>query len=152
MAVYFFDTSALIKYYHVEAGRQKVVTLVEDPASRIQVSRLSHVEWHSAFARRVRTGEVSPDEFPRLRGRFYADLQAGKFQVVPLRDIHLQRAARLLSTHALTHSFRTLDALQLTVALDLHHLAPLDAFVCADANLCHVARLEGLSVINPETD
>jgi hypothetical protein len=38
------------------------------------------------------------------------------------------------------------------VALDLSRLAPLDAFVCADANLCHLAHLEGLSVTNPETN
>lgn len=152
MAVCFFDTSALIKYYHAEAGRQKVIVLVEEPASNIQISRLSYVEWHSAFARRVRTGEISSDEFRSLRGRFYADLRDRKFRVIPLRAIHLQRAARLLSNHGLTHSLRTLDALQLTVALDLSRLAPLDAFVCADANLCHVARLEGLSIINPEVD
>lgn len=119
MAVYFFDTSALVKYYHEESGRPKVVDLIEDPASSIHISRLSHVEWHSAFARHVRTGAVSAEEFHRLRGRFYADLKTGKFQTVPLHNTHLQRASRLLSTHALTRGLRTLDALQLTIALDL---------------------------------
>ena len=150
MAVYFFDTSALVKYYHEESGRPKVVDLIEDPASSIHISRLSHVEWHSAFARHVRTGAVSAEEFHRLRGRFYADLKTGKFQTVPLHNTHLQRASRLLSTHALTRGLRTLDALQLAIALDLHRTSPLDAFVCADANFCNIVQQENISVINPE--
>ena len=151
MAVYFLDTSALVKYYHAEVGRPKVVSLVEDPASSIYISRLSHVEWHSAFARHVRTGAISADEFRRLRGRFLADLKARTFRIIPLNNSHLHQASRLLSTHALTRSLRTLDALQLAIALALHHITPLDAFICADANFCPIIQQEGLSVINPET-
>jgi hypothetical protein len=40
--------------------------------------------------------------------------------------------------------------IQLAVALSLRAIAPLDDFICADANLCFVAAAEGLSVINPE--
>jgi len=43
-----------------------------------------------------------------------------------------------------------LDALQLSVALDLRHRGMLDYFVCADKDLCEVAKSEGLAVINPE--
>jgi hypothetical protein len=31
-----------------------------------------------------------------------------------------------------------------------HAIGPLDDFVCSDANLCLVAALEGLTVLNPE--
>jgi predicted nucleic acid-binding protein len=44
---------------------------------------------------------------------------------------------------------RTLDALQLAVALALSHQGTLDHFVCADQRLCDTATEEGLSVINP---
>jgi hypothetical protein len=64
--------------------------------------------------------------------------------------VDFQQAQQLLVRHALTRSLRTLDALQLAVALTLHALAPLDHFVCADANLCLVAAAEGLPVLNPE--
>jgi len=44
---------------------------------------------------------------------------------------------------------RTLDALQLAVALDLKAQGLLDFFVCADEILCQVAEKEGITVVNP---
>lgn len=151
MAVYVLDTSALVKYYHTEPGEQTVVALIDGPGNRLLISHLTYVEWHSVFARHTRTGVISADEFRLLRGHFYADLRTRKFQIIPTQGAHLQRAARLLSTHALTQNLRTLDALQLAIALDLRQRIPFDHFVCADASFCRVARLEGLSVLNPET-
>jgi hypothetical protein len=46
---------------------------------------------------------------------------------------------------------RTLDALQLAVALDLSSQHLLDRFVVADQSLGDVASDEGLNVLNPET-
>jgi predicted nucleic acid-binding protein len=67
-------------------------------------------------------------------------------------EIHsvFQQAQQLLVQHATTRSLRTLDALQLVVALGLRTIAPLDDFICADANLVLIATAEGLSTINPE--
>jgi hypothetical protein len=45
---------------------------------------------------------------------------------------------------------RTLDALQLSVALDLRTQGMLDHLVCADKGFIDVATAEGLAVINPE--
>jgi predicted nucleic acid-binding protein len=45
---------------------------------------------------------------------------------------------------------RTLDALQLAVALDLSEQGFLDHFVAADKALAEVAAVEGLSVRDPE--
>jgi hypothetical protein len=56
----------------------------------------------------------------------------------------------LLRKHALTKSLRTLDALQLAVALELNQRGVIDFFVCADRKLCKVAQDEGLAIINPE--
>ena len=49
----------------------------------------------------------------------------------------------------MSRQLRTLDAIQLAVALHFHRSFPLDHFVCADRRLCDVARLEGLSVVQP---
>jgi hypothetical protein len=46
------------------------------------------------------------------------------------------------------HRLRTLDALQLAVAIDLRSRGPSVTFVCADVVLCALAKSEGLSVIN----
>ena len=45
---------------------------------------------------------------------------------------------------------RTLDAIQLAVAMDLHHKGLLDVFVVADKILADLAVGEGLTVLNPE--
>ena len=49
MANYFIDTSALVKYYHAEDGTQEVTRLLDEPAARHYISRLSLVETVSAF-------------------------------------------------------------------------------------------------------
>ncbi len=45
--------------------------------------------------------------------------------------------------------FRTLDALQLAVALDLSRRGMTEYFVCADTRLCETAEEEGLVIVNP---
>jgi hypothetical protein len=45
---------------------------------------------------------------------------------------------------------RTLDALQLAVALDLRSQELLDHFVVADESLATIAAAEGLGVVKPE--
>ena len=74
---------------------------------------------------------------------------AGLRQLVPVTAAHFHDAQQLLVRHGLGRSLRTLDALQLAVSLP-NTIAPLDAFVCADSNLCLVAAAEGLPVVNPE--
>ena len=151
MAVYFFDTSALVKYYHQETGHQHVVDLIEHAENDIRISHLSYVEWHSALARQVRTQAISADDFSRLRSRFYSDLKGRKIKTIACSNAHLWQAKRLLCTHALTQSLRTLDALQLAIALHFHRRIPLAAFVCADTAFCPVVEKAGLLVLNPET-
>ncbi len=151
MAVCFFDTSALVKYYHNELGRQMVVSLVDDPNNRIFISRLGLIEWHSAFFRLIRMDIFTQDEFQTIRTRFLSDIRHRKFLIQPLERTHQNRAIRLLSRYAFTQSLRTLDALQLAVALHTNNHTPLDHFVCADIPFCQVATIEGLSVLNPES-
>jgi hypothetical protein len=51
----------------------------------------------------------------------------------------------------LIQALYTLDALQLAVALDLHHRGMLDEVVAADHVFVTLASAEGLKVVNPET-
>ncbi len=150
MADRFFDNSAVAKHYRAELGTARVDALLAEAGARHFISTLSVVELHSALARLVRTGQITPADFHVARARFLADIAAGLWQVVPARDAYCHRAEQLLVQHGLGRSLRTLDALQLAVALGLQAVGPLDAFVCADANLCHIAPAEGLTVVNPE--
>lgn len=103
----------------------------------------------SGFAGKVRTGTLTSTDFGVLRSRFFADVR--RKTVRPLRGLnaHYQLAGDLIGKHAMSRPLRTLDAIQLAVTLHFHRSFPLDHFVCADQRLCDVARLEGLSVLQP---
>jgi predicted nucleic acid-binding protein len=150
MAEYFHDTSAAAKHYRAELGTVKLDSLLAGAGSRHYLSTLGVIELHSVFARLVRTGKITAAEFHRLRGRLLTDIAAGLWQVVQVTPADFQQAQQLLVSHATASSLRTLDALQLAVALSLHAGSPLDAFVCADASLGTVAAAEGLTAVNPE--
>ncbi len=65
-------------------------------------------------------------------------------------DSHFEVAGELIGKYGLSRQLRTLDAIQLAVALDLHRASPIDHFVCSDQRLCEIAVFEGLNVIDPE--
>lgn len=145
-----FDSSAAGKLYRTEVGTDRVEALFNEPEARSLISRLTLVEVQSVFASKVRTGEMTAEEFDRLRRRFLTDVSQRRFTVVNVSGRHYQEAERLIRIHGPTRSLRTLDALQLAVALDLRAQRTLDHFVCADHRLIAIAVAEGLPVINPE--
>jgi uncharacterized protein len=49
MPRYFFDTSALVKHYHVEAGTNVVDRVVDEAGAELLIARLTLVEIISAF-------------------------------------------------------------------------------------------------------
>jgi hypothetical protein len=150
MVIRFFDTSAIAKHYRAEVGTGRVDAFLGEAGATHLISSLSVVELHSVFARLARMGQITAADFHLARARFLADISGGLWQVVPVLDAHFHRAQQLLVRHGLGRSIRTLDALQLAVALELQTAGPLTAFVCADANLGFLAVAEGLSLINPE--
>src|SRR6185369_15416315 len=94
---------------------------------------------------KVRAGTISMGDFEALRRRFAADLTKSKrLTGTRLLVAHYQEAERLLRQHAPVRRLRTLDALQLAVAIDLHRKQAIDGIVSA------VAALEGLKVLDPE--
>jgi len=71
-------------------------------------------------------------------------------EVFSIREAEFTTAEVLVERYAFDSRLRALDALQLAVALELWNQKLVDHFVAADAILCEIAALEGLSVINPE--
>lgn len=149
MARYYFDTSALVKNYHGEAGTAEVRRMLEEAGSESFISRLATVEMLSGFASKVRTGVFSSAQYGKLRLRFLADVRRREIRPIRVVNLHYQMAGELLGKHAMSRQLRTLDAIQLAVALHFHRSFPIDHFVCADQRLCDVAAIEGLRVINP---
>jgi len=98
----------------------------------------------------VRTDDLFLDDFLLAQKSLYSGLRVRKFRTISLVRSHQHQAVRLIKSYGPTQNLRTLDALQLAVALDLNNHTPLDHFVCADIPFCQIAMQEGLSVLNPE--
>ena len=62
---------------------------------------------------------------------------------------HFDRAERMLVKYGLQQRLRSLDALHLGIALDLHERGHVDTLVTTDSLLADVAKKEGLAVQNP---
>ena len=149
MASYFFDTSALVKYYHAEVGTAAVSKIFDEPDRTIAISSLGFLEIQSAFAIKVRCGILDASNSGIQRARLMVDIAAGSIEVYPIEGRHFALAELLIGRHSFTRRLRTLDALQLAIALDLSAQNLTQYFVVADHALADVANLEGLGVINP---
>ena len=49
---FFFDTSALVKFFHVESGTEFVTEIMQHATSEIWISDLARLEFTSALYRR----------------------------------------------------------------------------------------------------
>lgn len=67
----------------------------------------------------------------------------------PVEDEHYRSAAKLLREHGIARGLRTLDALQLALAMDMHQRAWISVVLSADQRLCAVAEICGCSAVNP---
>lgn len=125
--------------------------ILERQGSRSLISHLSIVELESVLAIKRRTGEIDRQALEIARRRFRADLARQRIVVAPpVRERHFHSARKLLIQYGVAEGLRTLDALQLAIALDLRELGHMSAFVAADQRLCRVASLAGCSTVNPE--
>lgn len=147
----FLDTSALAKHYHAEVGSAEVDRLWNDSGRGLFISRLSALEIMSVFAAKVRAGTITAEDFKALRGHFSADMTKTKRLVgTRLLVTHYQEAERLLREHAPIRRLRTLDALQLAVAIDLYRSNAIQRVISSDEDSLVVASVEGLGVFDPE--
>jgi predicted nucleic acid-binding protein len=155
MATYYFDASALVKAYLTETGSAWVSALINARSidgrweHTISLSRIGIVETAAAIARRHWMGRLSKDERDRLYDRFIRDSRA-RLDPTHVADSIIDLAADLTQRHPL----RGYDAVHLATALVLRDQLvaarlPAPTFVAADANLCAVARAEGLAAENP---
>ncbi len=146
MAGYFFDSSALVKLYHPEAGTPVVDQIVNTAGNQVRVSRLTVAELTSAFAIKVRTQSISREDaefFLRQFPKRHRDWQARGFLY---RESEFTGTELLVERYAFDRRLRALDALQLAVALELRSWW----MISSPLTRYFVRLLEGFSVINPE--
>lgn len=145
MPNYFFDSSALIKRYLIEAGTEEVVAMVNGP-HRTGVSRLTYVEVIATVVRRAKGGDLENHHASAVLTAFEEDFRT-RFVVTEVRGPTLTRAADLVKVHAL----KSADAIQLACLLAAGSgLVRNDLiFVCSDASLNTAARAEGMTILDP---
>jgi len=152
VAVYFVDSSALVKRYVREAGTSWVRRLTRQGTSNsIYLARIIVVEVTSAIARRRKGGTVLPPRASSILWRFRKHL-AGRYTVVEITPALLADAAKLANTHAL----RAYDAVQLSAALSLNAQGIAIGLggvvlVSSDQELNGAAISEGLTVEDPNS-
>lgn len=143
MTFYFFDTSALVKRYHVEPGSERVNAIFADQDNILIILELAIVELASALQRKRNQGEITPQAMNDALAHFAHEVLTDLI-VAGFRSGFIQQARDLV----LQHGLRTLDALQLTSALEFKALSPV--FVCGDVSLRQTASNVGLAVLDPE--
>lgn len=150
MAVYFFDSSALVKRYAQETGSDWVIETTEPEAGHpLYIARITAVEVISAITRRHRGGSLSETDAATASSDFRYDL-SHQYRVVEVTSTVLSQAMQLAEKHAL----RGYDAVQLSAALVVHNMRetlglPALVLVSADRDLNTAATAEGLTVDDP---
>jgi len=143
--ILFFDTSALIKFFHEEKGSKTVTSLITSNNNEIWISELARIEFLSAIFRRLRNKEIDDKQLGEAVKGF--EEQVNLFNVEPLGQAILKEAEFLLKRYGKTKRLRTLDALQLgTFSL----ISEKDwFFVATDDALCEIVKGLGFKTINP---
>lgn len=149
MAVYFIDSSALVKRYVNETGSAWVLGLFNPILSNeIFIGAITGVEIIAAISRRTRGGSLSSSDATTLCNQFRNDYQTD-YQLVEITDNIITSGMRLAETYGL----RGYDAIQLAVASAIHRLCLANGisliFVSADNELNAAALGENMAVDNP---
>ena len=150
MGAYYGDSSALVKRYANETGTRWVRSLSDPQAGHAMfTAHITGIEVVAAIARKTRLGEMTVDDATTAIRTFKSHFTT-QYRIVVLTTAIVERAMALAEQHTL----RGYDAAQLASALVLH--AELAAsgvsalvFLSADTALNEVARVEHLSVQNP---
>lgn len=141
----FFDTSALVKFFHEEEGSEAITKLITSGENEIWVLELARIEFLIALFRRYRNKELDDKKLAMAILGFEEAISS--FNVEPLGQAILKEAESLFKKYGKTQGVRTLDVLHLA---SFSLISEMDwGFVAADDNLCEVAQLMGFKTINP---
>ncbi len=114
------------------------------------ISDVSVIEFFSAFAKKVRTVEISKEDFQVTIKEFAEDILSGIIQVEQLGENEKKTAATLIEKYGLSENLRTLDSMQIAVVEKLGS-DRVDCVYCADLPMISILQKERFVVLNPET-
>lgn len=155
MSHYYFDTSAIVKYYHDEPGGEWVRQIVRAPepteprrANSIYLAELTLVEAAAAFSILERTKQIRKVVRDTMYRGFIRD-SVNDYHTIHVRRDDVDWASELTQKYPL----KGYDAVQLAVALYVNDLLKANdlslTFVAGDETLLQAARAEGLATENP---
>jgi uncharacterized protein len=151
VAVYFFDSSAVVKRYVSETGTAWVLRLADPRANNhIHLARITGVEVIAAITRRNRKGSLSASDAAAAIADFRYDFGTA-YRIVEITPGLIASAMQLAETHAL----RGYDAVQLASGLEVNaHTISLGlpaavTLVSADGGLNKAAVASGLATDDP---
>lgn len=137
--ILFCDTSALLKLYVVEEGRDALKAQV-DKADVVAVCRIAWAEAHAALSRRAR--EVPQDASTVDQAKALLAIDWPRFVVLEIDQTLVERAGEYADAFAL----RGYDSIQLAAAFEAGRISQLPVFfACFDSRLNKAARLLGMS-------
>lgn len=148
MAAYYFDSSAIVKYYLDEPGSVWVGAILADPTVPVFISPIAGPEVLAAVMRKGRRGELDPEAQDEAARSFHGDFVT-RFVHGALDLRTVRHAMDLIRQHPL----RAYDAVQLATSRELtaalpRELSPL-TFVSADSALNQIAERLGLPTDDP---
>ncbi len=147
MALYYLETSALVKLYVYETGTERLLGLTtSDAGHRFAILSLAQVELRAAIRRRQRAGQIPEHAAEELIDAFRQHSESN-FLVQPFSDSLLDVAFALVDGYGL----KGYDAMQLAGYLHLRSISGAEepVFVCADKALLSAARNEGCPILDP---
>ena len=106
----FFDTSALVKFFHEEEGTEAVTDLMLDANNEIWISEIARLEFISAVFRRFRNKELNEEELNTSVNSF--ESQVGRFNIEPLGHAVLEEVALLLKNYGRTLGYNIINPLK----------------------------------------
>jgi len=147
LALYYLETSALVKLYVLEPGTDRLLQLASSVSeNRLAILAISPVEARSAIRRRERAGDIDPKTATLILDRLQQHVET-TFLRQALNDAVLDGALEMIDRYAL----RAYDAIQLAGCLALKGSMGMEfpTFVCSDQQLLEAARSELLAVLDP---
>jgi predicted nucleic acid-binding protein len=136
----YIDTSALVPVFIREPKSDAVIAWLESSDDRLAISEWSLVEFASAAAIKVRTGQTAANVAKQAMARVHEFAQKHCTVAVPGRE-EFRRAAELAADEAL--KLRAGDALHLAIAVSLSA----QGIFCLDDAMIESAKSLGMNVL-----
>ena len=143
--LYFFDTSALVKQYHLEVGSDVVDKIFNDTRVKIITASITWSEAVSVFNKLCNRDIISKNELKIIISKLSLDFYTGKIGIIDIARKHIIDSHDLILAYNLSSS----DAIVLAIAIVLKPFEPV--FVCSDvrSGVLRAAEKSDISTLNP---